>query len=157
MARRYTLKSFNVGGDKQDLADAVGKLLDVKRLTRTSSRQYGDGMEILANLVDMETGEQLLADARYVTFSGPVVRDLGQILGDTDTWDLGGDVLSLVVRMAGQAYVLEDAPIKEGETVMTATELAVKDEQPFGDVVEKAGNPNPPSEVPTEPGVAPAS
>lgn len=156
MTRRYTLKSFNVGGDKLDLADAVGKRLDIKRLTRTASRNYGDGMEILANLVDMETGEQLLADARYVTFSGPVVRDLGQVLGDVDTWDLGGDVLSLVVRMAGQAYVVEDAPVKAGEILITATELAVMNDEPFPAASERIGEPNSVTELnpPTQPNPA---
>lgn len=117
MARRR-LADWGIGGAKRELSEVVGQTLRVLRITRTSSRQYGPGVEISADVLDPATGELLETGVRFVTFSGPITRDLGAVLGDADSWTLEGDVMLLRVVMAGQAFVLEDAddgtPAPEG-------------------------------------------
>ncbi len=100
-----TLKEAGVGGDKAELDEYLGKPLLIRRCTRSDSRQYGRGAEVLAHVSDPTTGTIGEERVRFVTFSAPVVRDLSTAAeGRSPEWfepPIGAKIESL-----GQAYVL---------------------------------------------------
>lgn len=106
--RYQSLKSHGIGGDTTPLESLVGKVLAIQSMARTASQRYGAGLDINLDVLDDPTAGTLeTSGVRVITYAGPVVRDLGRIMGEQSSYAFTPPLL-VTVEHVGQALVVRD-------------------------------------------------